>query len=105
MAAPKHVVAEPPPYNPALYELADASAVQAMARGEASAEQQQRVLNWIINAVAGTYDMDYRHDARDHAFTSGRRFVGLQIIKILKINVGALSKREQDRQNPTFKQE
>lgn len=90
---------EPPPYSLPEYELADASAIQAMALGKASADQQQRALNWIINAAAGTYDVEYRADSRDHAFTSGRRFVGLQVVKLLKLNIGALSDIEKRRQH------
>ena len=73
------------------WELADASAMQAVARGDADAGQQQRVLNWIINSACGTYDLDYRPDQREHAFVSGRRFVGLEIVKMLKINTAALA--------------
>lgn len=82
---------EPLPYDPPEYELADAQAIQALVRGEADAGQQQRALNWIINRAAGTYDADYRQDGRDHAFVSGRRFVGLQVVKLLKLNTGVLS--------------
>ena len=40
---------EPLPYEPVEYELADAGAIQALAKGEALPHQQQRVLNWILN--------------------------------------------------------
>lgn len=83
-------VIEPPPW-----ELADASAIQALVRGDANQAQQQRAMNWIINTACNTYELDYRTDARDHAFGSGRRFVGMQIVKMLKINVGALRKKSE----------
>jgi hypothetical protein len=79
---------------PPAWELADASALQALVRGEADALQQQRALNWIINTACGTYDLDYRPDPRDHAFVSGKRFVGLELVKLLKINTGAFRKQE-----------
>jgi hypothetical protein len=81
---------EPLPFNPPPYELADASALQACVRGDATPDQQQRAINWIVNGACGTYDLEYRTDARDHAFTSGRRFVGLEIVKLIKLNVGKL---------------
>lgn len=79
----------PDPFLPALWDPADAAAIQALAIGEADSHQQQRALNWIINCAAGTYDLEYRTDSRDHAFASGRRFVGLQVVKLLKLNLGA----------------
>ena len=84
---------EPPACSPALYEIPDIASVQALATGTATPDQQKRALDWVINSACGTYDLEYRSDARDHAFTSGRRFVGLQIVKMLKLNVGKL-KRE-----------
>lgn len=76
--------AEPLPFAPAPYDIADFTAIQAVMRGEADSAQQQRALNWIIMSACGTYDLEYRADPRDHAFVSGRRFVGLQIVKMLK---------------------
>lgn len=80
---------DPAPFAPAPWENADAAAVQALAVGKATPDQQQRALNWMINSAAGTYDLEYRTEPRDHAFASGRRFVGLQIVKLLKINLAA----------------
>ena len=80
---------EPPPYLPASYELADASALQALARGEATPEQQKRALAWVMGKAAAVGEFEYRTDARDHAFASGRRFVGLQVQKMIALNVGA----------------
>lgn len=84
---------EIPAQAPAPYEIPDMSALQALEFGTATPEQQKRALNWVIVNACGTYDLEYRSDARDHAFASGRRFVGLQILKMLKLNVGKL-KRE-----------
>ena len=86
-------VTPPAPYNPALYADADIAAIQALQRGDATPDQQQRALNWIVNAAANTYDVEYRTDSRDHAFCSGRRFVGLQIVKMLHLNLSALNRR------------
>ena len=88
----KKTTTPPAVYLPAEWDLADASAVQQLAAGTANADQQRRALNWIVYRAAGTDDVEYRPDARDHAFASGRRFVGLQIRKLMAINVGALHK-------------
>lgn len=78
------------PYVPHGYEPADVSAIQALHRGEATPDQQKRALDWIIGA-AGTYDLSYRPDSdRDSAFAEGKRFVGLQLVKLLKLNMAAI---------------
>ena len=79
-----------PVEEPAKWDKADAAAVQALASGIATADQQQRALNWIIYEACGTYELDYRPDARDHAFVSGKRRVGLQIISLIKLKLGLL---------------
>lgn len=85
---------QPPlPYAPAPYEIADVAAIQALQRGEATPDQQQRAFDWIVNQAANTYDLEYRTEPRDHAFCSGRRFVGLQLIKLLKLNMAALTRK------------
>lgn len=81
----------PEAHTPADYDVADAAALQALGRGEASPEQQRRALRWIIEGAANTYDLSYRpQDTGAMAFSEGRRFVGLQMVKLLKFNLGAL---------------
>lgn len=80
-------------YAPVPYDIAEVSACQAMARGEATSEQQRRVLDWLINKAAGTYDMSYRPSSeRDTCFAEGRRFVGLQLVKMLNLDIPTLKK-------------
>lgn len=77
--------------TPAKWEPADAAAFQALAKGTATEAQQQRALNWLIYQAAGTYDSDYRPDPREHAFVSGRRNVGLQVVKLISLNLTTLA--------------
>lgn len=78
---------------PPEWELADAAALQAIERGTATPEQQTRALKWIINKAAATYDMSYRPgDPYDTSFAEGRRFCGLQVVKLLHINLSAMQK-------------
>lgn len=82
-----------PPYFLAPWEPADASAMQALERGEASPEQQKRALAWIINVGAGTYNQSFVPGQQDaSAFAEGRRFVGLQLVKLLHVNPQAFVK-------------
>lgn len=73
---------------------ADAAAIQALAAGSATADQQVRALNWIVYFAAATYDMSFRPDGlggdRATAFAEGRRFVGLEIVKLTKIKTSML---------------
>jgi hypothetical protein len=80
---------------PAEWELADAAALQALSEGTADAEQQKRVLKWWINQCATTYDLSYRPgDTHDTAFAEGRRFCGLQTVKLIKVNIAAMRRGE-----------
>lgn len=79
------------PWKPTEWEPADVAAIQALVRGDASPEQQRRAVDYIINDIAGTYDMSYRPDSeRDSVFAEGKRFVGLQIVKAIKLNLARI---------------
>ena len=84
------------PYYPCPYDKADANAIKGLAAGTANPEQQQRALKWILENACATYDLSYHPTSdRDTAFAEGRRFVGLQIVKMLKINLSALERHEE----------
>ena len=71
----------------------DASALQALEKGEADEHQQKRALAWIINVAAGTYQVAWEPDnERASSFESGRRFVGLKIVELIKLNLANFSK-------------
>jgi hypothetical protein len=76
------------PWHPAPYDDADTYAIKALAAGVANEGQQKRALEWIINTLCGTYDLSYRpgpEGNRDTAFAEGRRSVGLQLVKQIKL--------------------
>lgn len=80
-------------HDPAKWEVADASAFQALERGEANADQQQRVLKWLIQNATAMNEMSYRPgDTHATAFAEGRRFVGSQIQKMIILNTKAFIK-------------
>jgi hypothetical protein len=82
------------PFIPPPYELADATAFQALQRGEAEPHQQQRALKWLIEHGAGTYEFNYYPSDRDTAFALGRAFVGQQIVKLLRLNTSSLRRND-----------
>jgi len=80
-------------WHPPAWETPDAKAIQMLAAGTASPEQQQRALRWIVEVACGTYEMTYRPESdRDTAFAEGRRFVGNQIVKLTKLELSKLKK-------------
>lgn len=61
-------------------------ALKALQAGEATPEQQQVALNFIIHVVSRRFDIPYFPDSdRDSAFATGRLFVGEQILKLLSL--------------------
>jgi hypothetical protein len=84
-----------PPHFSCEYDVPTVSAVQALSRGEATPEQQKFCLNWLINVAAATYNETFSSDGdRETSFACGRRFVGLNLVKLLHINVSALLKAQ-----------
>jgi len=80
---PKPSLPNTAPWFPARYKKADAAAIQAMKRGEATPDQQERAMNFILNDICGRFDMSYRPDSeRDTAFAEGKRHVANQIVKL-----------------------
>lgn len=78
------------PWKPHDWDAATAYALRSLQTGTASPEQQMFALGWIIDAC-GTYDLEFRPDSeRSSCFAAGKRWVGLQIIKLLNIPAAAL---------------
>ena len=82
-----------PPFLRCEWDILIVSAVQALERGEATPEQQKTAIAWIINHAAATYDQSFQLEGdRESSFSAGRRFVGLAIVKLLKLSTNALLK-------------
>ena len=76
------------PWMPAPYDDADIHAMRALASGNANEGQQRRALDWIINKASGYYDLSFRpglEGARATDFSEGKRFVGAQVVKLMKL--------------------
>ena len=85
------------PWMPPDYEEADVHAIRALQSGTASVDQQQRALAYIINQLAGTYDLSYRPNSdHDTAFAEGKRFVGLEIVKFLNLDLRRIAQVKQE---------
>lgn len=83
-------VAPPVPWQSARHTKIEVCAVQAVAGGTATPEQQRQAMAWIINEACRTYDLPYRSAPHDHAFCTGRMFAGQQIVGALSLSPAVL---------------
>ena len=82
-----------PPHFRCDYDIPVVAAVQALLRGDATPDQQTQFMAWCINHACGTYNTSFSEDGdRATAFAEGRRFVGLQLVKLSKLSLNALRK-------------
>ena len=72
------------------YELADVTALQALAGGIADEAQQKRALKWIIENAAAMYEWAYKEQPRETDIALGRQLVGQSIVGLLKLQVSTL---------------
>lgn len=90
MAKPK----APVPWEPAAFEKHHAIAIKALAAGTADEWQQKRAMEWILNTVCDLHGLSFRpEDAggeRWTAFAEGKRYVALQICKMININLSTI---------------
>ena len=71
------------PWKPSDYDITEIGAVQAVAYGRATEEQQRRAFKYMVEMLCGTYDLSYRSaNPHDTSFAEGKRFVGLQLVKM-----------------------
>lgn len=69
----------------------EAYAVKALAAGTAN-EGQQRVAWDFIMRLTGIRDLEFRPDERASIFASGKRFVGLQLVKPVSLPANIIDK-------------
>lgn len=76
----------PAPYASAIAPAHITGALKALSNGNANDGQQKNALKWIIEDLCGTYDMSFRPaSVRDSDFAEGKRHVGNQIVRQLKL--------------------
>ena len=80
---------------PAPFTSLHAGAIQAIAAGTANEGQQKTALDWILKGACGLHDWPYRETERETCIALGRQFAGQQIVGLMRINISALRKREQ----------
>jgi len=64
------------------YDIAIVRAIQDCIAGEATPDQQQRAMKWIIEQAGGMYEQHMYSTDRETTFSLGRQFVAQQIVKL-----------------------
>jgi hypothetical protein len=94
---PVQVIVGPNP-EPGTINKADAVAIKAVAAGEATPEMQRRAIEAIVNRICSIHELSFR--AEDHGgtretdFAEGKRFVGLQVRKVITTPLQTLTGEE-----------
>lgn len=89
------------PWKPPEWQKADAQAVKALARGDATPEQQRRALDWIIREACATYEFAFHPgaDDRETNLALGRQMVGQQIVKLINLDLQRIGQANQASEN------
>ena len=81
----KQHVAQVPHWNRCEVLLHEAQAIHAMHANNASPEQQATFMKWLTSKASPTLGLAFDPvNERTSVFESGRRFVGLKIIEVVK---------------------
>jgi hypothetical protein len=77
--------------------LPDAHAIQAVMDGRADEEQQKRAIRAIVEGVCQTYELSYSPDSElDTVFAEGKRFVGLQLVTLMRLNISTIIRAKEN---------
>ena len=71
------------------YDLPIVSAIKAVQR----TPEGRQAFTYIIEVLAGYYDLSYRATDRDTVFMEGRRFVGAQLVKLINLDTQQLREK------------
>jgi hypothetical protein len=93
-----------PVVGPGLLNKADALAIKMVAIGEATPDQQKRAIDAIVGRIACAYELSFRADdhggTRETDFGEGKRFVGLQLLKLINTQLDILTGEDTRRSQP-----
>jgi len=74
--------------------IGQVSAIKALARGEATPDQQRIAVEYLLHGLSVVDGLSFRPDAlggqRETDFAEGRRFVGLQLRRIVLLPANQL---------------
>lgn len=74
------------PWHPTPFTTDDVYALQALDKGAANEVQQKRAINFIVHRVCRTMEPDFIPDSdRETSFAAGKRYVGLEVFKLVNM--------------------
>jgi hypothetical protein len=79
------------PWVPPPLTKAEVHAIRALAKGAANEGQQLTAWDFLMK-LTGVRDLEFRPDERAATFASGKRFVGLQLVKPLTLHSNVIDK-------------
>lgn len=80
-------------------DVVDGYAIQALAEGIATEDQQKRAFHCIVYELCNTYKMTFHPESQKiQDLKEGRRSVGLALVGLLSLNLGEVQKRGQEKQ-------
>lgn len=89
--------------GPGLLNRADVVAIKMCHAGEATPDQQRRAIEAIIGRVACADELSFRADdhggTRETDFSEGKRYVGLQLRKLITTSLDILTGADMKRRS------
>ncbi len=73
------------PWTPIVPTKSEAAAIKALFARNANEHQQAHIVSFLIR-LTGIKDMEFRPDRDASSFASGKRFVGLQLVKMTELS-------------------
>lgn len=89
------------PWDECDWEPADASAIQALFRGDASEVQQKRAINFIVTNVCALPYLGFdAKSERNTTYALGKQYVGHKIVQLSRIQVAKFTKDPKPTEQP-----
>lgn len=80
--------------------VVDGYAIQALAAGKATEDQQKRAFNCIVKEICGTYKMTFDPESdRVSNFNEGARHVGRVLVGLITLNLGEVKKNDERKES------
>ncbi len=76
------------PWEPQKWKKHEVAAIQAVHAGKATEDQQKAAMKYIIEGLGMVGQPVWFPDERETSYANGRQYVGLQLIKLIKLNLG-----------------
>lgn len=73
--------------DPLKLDELDIATIKALYHGRADSDQQRHAFDVIIKKICRAGALSFEEDARKTAFNEGQRYVGLQLIDVVQVDL------------------